>query len=67
MIKTNEDKTENDKNLEIKKQLKTYEFYGLPFKKMKPTDNSQAHLKLKNMQRLTNITLNDILKFYHEN
>lgn len=34
---------------------------------MKPVDSSQAHLKLKKMQKLTNITLKDILSFYSEN
>jgi hypothetical protein len=62
-----EDIKENDKSLEIKKQLSTYEFYGLPLKKMKPVDSTQAFFKLKNMQRLTNISLNDILLFYSEN
>ena len=67
MIKTKEDVNENEKTLEIKKQLQTYEFYGLPLKKMKPVDSSQAHLKLKKMQKLTNITLKDILSVYSEN
>ena len=66
MIKTKDTPRSEDgaQDLKINEQLYQSEFYGLPFKKMKPTSSEQVHVKL---DQLHTVDYFQLEKFYLEN